>query len=512
MNHHSLAGWIARRAAVSGKRTALIYQDRRTTYAELHGRVLRLAHALRELGVRPGDRIGFLGPNHPGHLESLFASGTLGAISVLLHFRFSASELVHAINEARCEVVLFTPESAAIVEEIRPALCVRHYVATDRPPASAPAAGFALDYEELLARAPATPIDRAVDPHDVAIIAYTSGTTGANKGVVLSHGNLVYNVFNFLSCSDYVSDDIMLTAAPLYRMGGLGTLLPVFFKGAAVVLLADFHAERTFDLVERHRVTILFNGPNQFAQLAASPRFKDADLSSVRFCMCGGDVVPAYLIATYLERSVTFQQGYGLTEAAPLVLLLDKADVLDRAGSAGQPPLFVETRVVREDLADVAPGEIGELVVRGPNVMSGYWEHPEWTAQAFAGEWLRTGDAARRDGDGFIYIVDRVKDAMVLAGQRVYPAEIERVVTGHPAVADCAVIAHDGAPIAFVVARPASAVVPAELVLHCRRQLAAHLVPAQIHVIAELPRNINGKLMRRTLRELAAAPASSTGR
>jgi fatty-acyl-CoA synthase len=498
MKNQSLANWIARRAVLSGRRTAIIYKDVRRTYAELHDRVLRLAHALQELGVRPGDRVAFLGPNHPGHLESLFACGTLGAISVPLHFRFGAAELVNAINEARCEVLIFAPESAAMVETIRTSLCVRTFIATGNPP------GFALDYEALLARAKTEPMDRVVEPRDIALINFTSGTTGTNKGVVLTHGNLIYNVLNFLSCSDYVSDDIMLTAAPLYRMGGLGTMLPIFFKGAAVVIVGDFQPELALELIERHRVTVLFNGPKQFAQVAASPKFKDADLSSVRFAICGGDVVPQNLIKIYLERSITFQQGYGLTETSPLVLLLDKADMLERSGSAGKPPLFTETRILRDDLTDAAPGEIGELVVRGPNVMAGYWEHPEWTREAFAGEWLRTGDAAKVDADGFVYVIDRVKDAMILDGRRVYPAEIEIVLAGHPTLADCAVIAEGEAPIAFVVAKPGCEAKPDELISYCAGQLPPHMALKQIRVVADLPRNVNGKLMRRKLRELVA--------
>lgn len=502
MKNQSLASWIARRAVTSGRRTAIIYDDVSRTYAELHDRVLRLAHALQELGVRPGDRVAFLGPNHPGHLESLFACGTLGAIAVPLHFRFGPTELVHAINEARCEVLIFAPESAAVVDSIRGSLCVRRYIATAR---SAGAPDYALDYEELLARASVEPMDRAVVHDDVALINYTSGTTGINKGVVLTHGNLVYNVFNFMSCSDYVSDDVMLTAAPLYRMGGLGTMLPIFFKGAAVVILADFQPERALELIERHRVTVLFNGPKQFAQIAASPKFKGADLSTIRFAICGGDVVPSNLIRIYLERSITFQQGYGLTETSPLVLLLDKNDMLERTGSAGKPPLFTETRVLREDLTEAAPGEIGELCVRGPNVMAGYWEHPEWTDQAFVGEWLRTGDAAKVDADGFIYLVDRVKDAMTLGGQRVYPAEIENALLEHPMVADCAVIPEGDAPVAYVVVKPGAHVEPAELVAEWARRLPPNRAPRHVRLVADLPRNVNGKLMRRKLRELAAA-------
>jgi fatty-acyl-CoA synthase len=479
---------------------ALIYEDRRYTYRDLHDRVVRLAHALRSQGVRAGDRVGVLGPNHPAHLETLFACGLLGAIAVPLHARFSGAELTHAINEAACSVLIFTPELAATVDQIRAGLTVRSYVATRGGPA------FALDYEQLLSGASSEPIDRAVGPDDLCIINYTSGTTGSSKGVSLTHRNIIYNVFNFLSCSDYVCDDVMLTTMPLYRIGGIGTMLPVFFKGGTVVLLSEFNAERVLELVEEHRVTFLFNGPKQFEAIARSPRFAGADLSSLRWCMCGGDVVPEALIRAYLERGVTFQQAYGLTEGSPLALLLDKSDVLEQMGSAGVAPLFTEVKVVREDLTEVAPGEIGELLIRGPNVTIGYWERPDLTEEAFSDGWLHTGDAVTITEQGFVTLVDRVRDAMVIEGHKVYPAQIDRVLASHPAVLEAAVvdapISGVMKPVACVVARPGVEIRLDELISHCAQRLPVHCVPAEIRLVPDLPRNVNSKLMRRRLREL----------
>jgi fatty-acyl-CoA synthase len=479
---------------------ALVYEDQRYTYRDLYDRVVRLAHALRSLGVRAGDRVGVLGPNHPAHLETLFACGLLGAISVPLHARFSGAELTYAINDSACSVLIFMPQVAATVDQIRAGLLVRSYVATSRGPA------FALDYEQLLSGASSAPIDRAVGPDDICIINYTSGTTGNSKGVTLTHQNIIYNVFNFLSCSDYVSDDVMLTVMPLYRIGGIGTMLPVFFKGGTIVLLSEFNAERVLELVEEHRVTFLFNGPKQFEAIARSPRFARSDLSSLRWCMCGGDVVPESLIRVYLERGVTFQQAYGLTEGAPLALLLDKSDVLEQMGSAGVTPLFTEVKVVREDLTEVAPGEVGELLIRGPNVTVGYWERPDLNAEAFSDGWLHTGDAVTINERGFVTLVDRVRDAMMLEGHKVYPAQIERVLASHPTVLEAAVIEAPVSgvtkPVACVVARPGVELRPDELISHCAQRLPAHCVPAQIQLVPDLPRNVNAKLMRRRLREM----------
>lgn len=506
MKNQTLASWITRRATISPRRVAVICEGKQWTYAELSERTVRLAHALIGLGVRRGDRVGFYGPNSNGHLETLFACSLLGAIWVPVHFRFGVREVTHAINQSGCTVLVFAPEGAATIERLRPHLGVRTYVATSAAPANT------LDYEQLLAQASAEPIDRGVSPEDICLICYTSGTTGTNKGVVLTHGNMVANVYNLLSRSDYMSGDVMLTAAPLFRMGGLGLLTPVFFKGAACVILPNFDPERALELIEQHRVTILFNGPRQFEQMWRSPKFATADLSSIRFCLCGGDVVSPELIRAYLERGITFQQGYGLTETSPAALLLDEHDVLERNGSAGSALLLNDVRIVREDMTTATPGEIGELVIRGPNVMKGYWEQGDIDDQVFAGGWLHTGDAARMDADGFVFIVDRIKDAMTLGFEKVYPSEIEGVLATHPAVAEAAVIAleQDGRerPLAFVVVRAGHKPTTEELGFFCWQRLPPERVPTEVRVIAEMPRNPNGKLMRRKLRELALAPAT----
>jgi fatty-acyl-CoA synthase len=224
--------------------------------------------------------------------------------------------------------------------------------------------------------------------------------------------------------------------------------------------------------------------------------------------------VPEALIRVYLERGVTFQQAYGLTEGSPLALLLDKSDVLEQMGSAGVAPLFTEVKVVREDLTEVAPGEIGELLIRGPNVTVGYWERPDLTEEAFSEDWLHTGDAVTITEHGFVTLVDRARDAMVLDGHKVYPAQIDRVLASHPAVLDAAAvdapISGVTKPVACVVARPGVEIGPDELIAHCRARLPAHCVPAQIRLVPDLPRNVNGKLMRRRLREIWAELSAGT--
>ena len=264
---------------------------------------------------------------------------------------------------------------------------------------------------------------------------YTSGTTGRAKGAVLSHGNITWNSVNVLVDTDLTGDEVTLVVAPLFHTAGLNMIcLPTLLKGGTVILEPAFDPGRVLDLIRQHRVTLMFAVPAMYNLIADHPDWPAADLSSLRTIMCGGAPVPERTIHTYLARGLAFIQGYGMTEASPGALLLDRSQVLTKAGSAGVPHFFTQVRVVRPDLTDAAPGEKGEIVVAGPNVMLGYWGRPEATADAFAdgGDWFRSGDVAVADEDGNVFVVDRVKDMIISGGENIYPAEVESALGGHP--------------------------------------------------------------------------------
>jgi fatty-acyl-CoA synthase len=282
--------------------------------------------------------------------------------------------------------------------------------------------------------------------------------------------------------------------------------LPVLLKGGTCVLVTAFDPEATLELIERHRVTFMFGVPTMFQRVARSPGWAGADLSSLRILTCGGSPVPASLIATYQDRGLTFLQGYGMTEAAPGALFLDAAHAVSKAGSAGVPHFFTDVRVVAPDLTDVPPGEVGEVVVRGPHVMPGYWGRPEETARVFTDGWFHTGDAARLDEDRYAYIVDRIKDMIISGGENIYPAEVENAVLAVPDVVDCAVI---GVPDetwgeagrAIVVARDGSGLTEAGLVAALTGRLAAYKIPKSVVFTDAIPRNATGKILKARLRE-----------
>ncbi|MEV8308689.1 long-chain fatty acid--CoA ligase [Streptomyces flavidovirens] len=496
MRNEGIGSWPARRARKTPHRTALIHQDRHVTYAGLHDRTTRLAHALHDLGVRRGDRVAYLGPNHPSFLETLFAAGLLGAVFVPLNTRLAAPEIAHQLTDSGARTLVHAPSL---------------YDATDSPEGPVQTRiEVGARYEQLLDEASGDPVDEPVTLDDTCVIMYTSGTTGRPKGAMLTHGNLTWNAVNVLIDQDLAADETALVSAPLFHTAGLNMLtLPVLLKGGTCVLAESFDAAGTLDLIEEHRVTVMFGVPAMFGQVARQPRWADADLSSLRGLNCGGAPVPTSLIATYQKRGLTFQQGYGMTEAAPGTLFLDAEHALSKAGSAGVPHFFTDVRLVRTD-TDLSPagvGEPGEILVSGPNVMPGYWGLPQETAAVLSDGWFRTGDIARADADGYIQVVDRAKDMIISGGENIYPAEVEDALLAHPDIEECAVIGVPDekwgeVPRAVVVVREGTRPDPDEILASLAGRVAKYKIPKSVVVTDELPRTASGKLLKPRVRDL----------
>jgi acyl-CoA synthetase (AMP-forming)/AMP-acid ligase II len=489
-----LGSWTARRARATPERTALVHGPRRLTYAALDDRVRALTAGLAGLAVERGDRVAYLGPNHPAFVETLFATTALGAVFVPLNSRLAAQEHAFALADTGARVLVHA--AGVDVGEVSPSAC-------SPSPTSGVSDGTLLtlevggSYDDLVTGAEdrRDPVD--VDPDDTAILLYTSGTTGRPKAARLSHANLSWNALNVLVDVDLARDEVCLLSAPLFHAAALGmTCLPVLLKGGTLVLEESFDVDRTLDLVPAEGVTIMFGVPTMFAALARAPRFDDTDLSGVRYLLCGGAPVPPALLERYAQRGLTFLQGYGMTEAAPGVLLLDREHAREKTGTAGRPHFF----------SDVRLGETGEVLVRGPNVVDGYWRRPQESAEAFDDDgWFRSGDVATVDADGFHRIVDRVKDLYISGGENVSPAEVEGVLTAHPEVVDAAVI---GVPDerwgetgrAWVVLAADATATPADLLAFLDGRLARFKHPRTVDVVDALPRNPTGKLDKGALR------------
>ena len=490
-----VGSWIERRARIAPHRVALVGDERSYTYAELARRVRCLANGLRGLGVGRGDRVAWLGPNHPAFLEALFASGLVGAMLAPVNHRLEAGGIRAVLDDIQPRVLIqhHTADPAAVAGP------VRHRIAVAGPVEGAS------DLEALVAASPDDPVEVVVGMDDVCLLPHTSGTTGPPKGIMLTNANLTWNVVNFLTCADFRDDDVTVAIAPFFRVGGTGVnVLPVLFLGGQVVVPGDLSPAGILGVMERQRVTVGFGNPDLLDALARSERWPGADLSSVRFVVTGGAPVPERLIRAWLDRGVLLLQGYGLSEASPLALLLDPASATTKLGSAGRPPLLVDVRIMGTDQRPVGPGETGELVVRGPNVMAGYWRRPEATRKVLSSDgWLRTGDAARSDQEGYVWIVDRMADCFVSDGQQVYPGDVERVLSGHPSVADAGVVQvaakGGGSVAAFVVLSAGAQATEADILAYGRRHLAAHQAPASVTFLDRLPRNSVGKLLRARL-------------
>jgi len=501
--------WLSRRAELTPHWPALAFEDRAWTYGEWNAEVQCVRHALREAGVSAGDRIAAVTMNEPEFLTLAFACWQSGVIFVPLNFRLSGPELAYTLQDAGVSLILCGNEFLGTVEAIRGELPVRRYVSV------APAPGWT-SWREFISGMPETGWAHPVRDDEVAILMYTSGTTGRSKGAMLTHGNIFWNNVNCMHAFGLADDERTLVCAPLFHIGGLNvTPLYTVERGGTVYLLRSFDPGAVLDVVERHRINSMFGVPAMFLFMSQTEGFDRRDLSSLRLAICGGAPVPEPLIELYSRRGVAFAQGYGLTETSPFCTVLPTRELARKVGSAGVAAMYTEVRIVDGENRPAPPGTRGEIAVRGPNVMKGYWNRPEATAEAIDAEgWFHTGDIGVEDAEGYFFILDRKKDMVITGGENVYPAEVEAVIHQIEGVADAGVV---GLPderwgervVAVVVRKPGSALSAAEILAGCEGKLARFKLPRQIEFTDVLPRNAQGKILKRVLRDqLRTAPAS----
>jgi long-chain acyl-CoA synthetase len=468
-----------------GDRPALVAGDRSITYGDLRDRVGRMRGGLVDLGLASGDRVAILSAGTPTFVESYLAVLGAGLVAVPLNPSSPARELTREVGAVGCRAILGTADVD------REALGdLEHVIAADD-----------------LAAADPRPLVHRVDS-DLAVLLFTSGTAGAPKAAMLTHGNLRSNVDQLLThpAGLQTADDVVLGALPMFHIFGLNVVLGASLTlGSLVVLLDRFDPATAIDQIKRHGVTVVSGPPTMFASWVALADAPSDAFAGVRLAVSGAAPLPAETAAAFEGRfGVALRQGYGLTEASPVVSTSVGLDVDPE--SVGVPLPGVEVRLVGPDGDDTLVGDTGELWVRGPNVFKGYWEEPDATRQALTDDgWLRTGDLAVTDANGYLYLVDRAKDLIIVSGFNVYPAEVEEVLVEHPAVAEAAVVGmghgETGEAVkAFVVREPGTAVQAQELVDHCVRHLARYKCPHRIDFVDELPHGFAGKLLRRDLR------------
>ncbi|MDA8071730.1 MAG: long-chain fatty acid--CoA ligase [Actinomycetota bacterium] len=504
-----IGSWVTKRAFLGGDRTALVFGEARLTYLDLDRRTDQLARGLRELGVRRGDRVAALVVNSPAFLETMLATAKLGAVFVPMNLRLTAGEVGYLLADSGADVIVssapLTPVARAALAEPGVRVRTRLVAAVDGPRVDLEPGE--LDFEQLVIGHEARPLGTDVDGGDLSMLMYTSGTTGHPKGAMLTHDNHLWNALNTLSVGRGLREsDVTVTVAPMFHIGGLGVhTLPLLYVGGTNVLMAAFDPARTLAAMARERATVQFMVPAMWAALTTVRDFDSYDLSALELAVSGGAPCPLTVIDFFAGKGLPFQEGFGMTETAPLVSVLDIDHVKEKAGSIGRTVFHVEARIVDEDDRDVPVDQVGELVLRGRNLFVGYWGLPEATAEAFRGGWFHTGDLGRIDGSGFITLVDRKKDMIISGGENVYPIEVEQVLYRHEAVREVAVIGVPDqrwgeTPLAIVALAPGAAADPDALIAYTRERLAHFKCPTRVELLDELPRNATGKILKTELR------------
>jgi len=500
--------WIAHFGRRTPDKPAVVdlASGRQFTYAQFDARISRLAAHLRDrLGITRGERVAVLAMNTTDTLEVQFACGRLGAVFLPLNTRLTVPELHYIVGDAAPRLLIHDAELAELARSVAK-LCKVSSLLLLGPGGS---------YEAAIAAA--KPLDRpeSVTLDDISTIMYTSGTTGQPKGAIITHGMTFWNCVN-LGGPAYVSPStVQLTVLPLFHTGGLNCYTnPVLHAGGTVLIMRAFDPGLALAVISdpQYRVNQFFGVPSIYQFMAQHPSFATSDFSRLVIGGVGGAPMPVPLLKVWEERGVALQQGYGMTETSPAVLMLDREDARRKAGSSGKPVLHTEVRIVRPDGADADVGELGELWVKGPNITPGYWNRPDANASSFTDGWLHTGDAARIDEEGFYYIVDRWKDMYISGGENVYPAEVENVLHQLDAIAEAAVIGIASEQwgetgMAIIAVKPGRAITEAEINAHCAANLARFKRPHLIKFVDALPRNATGKIHKPTLRKDFASPA-----
>ncbi|HWS46124.1 MAG TPA: long-chain fatty acid--CoA ligase [Acidimicrobiia bacterium] len=495
LEHHALR--------TPGKPLA-VFGDRTVTYQEMTDWVAALAAGFQTRGVSSGDVVGLLSYNSIEFLATIFGANYLGAIAMPINWRLAAPELRYILEHSQaralvCDEALVELADDAI-RELPGALarvCVseEHRDGWER---------FADVASEPAARAPRA----AVQADDIHRLMYTSGTTGRPKGVMITHANLAWKNYAHITEFGFTGADLGLACGPLYHVGALDlTTTSLIAAGATTIIHRTFDAADVVDEIERSRVTTVWLAPAMVNAIMALPGIDRRDLSSVRVVINGGEKMPIPLIERIQRTfpSAWFADAYGLTETVSGDTFLDRDSIVTKLGSVGRPCLYLELDIWDEHGSSMPPGERGEVVLRGPKVFAGYWRDPDATTEAFRGGWFHTGDIGVRDDDGYLYIVDRLKDMIVSGGENIASSEVERVLYEHEAVVEAAVVGRPDdrwgeVPVAYVVVKPGATVTPGELIEHCRAQLARFKVPKDVVLVDALPRNPSGKVLKRELR------------
>lgn len=502
-----LSDIIDRNASFNPDKIAVRYDGRTFTFAQFSDRIAAAARALRSgIGLGPGDRLAILALNHPDTLVLLYACARLGAMLVPLNWRLAPAEQVFILRDAAVKAIVLQHAFEDVIEPLAAALPQCRVIGLDdAPPDAARRASWSLD--ALIASGTGDGRSPHVDMRDPLMIVYTSGTTGRPKGAVLRQEALLWNAAMSHHMHDMTSADHILTVLPMFHVGGLNIqTTPALQIGATVTIHARFAPGAMLDAIATDRPTISVLVPSTMQAVVEHPKWSTTDLSSLRVLNTGSTQVPQAMIDAFVGRGIPVVQTYGSTETSPIAVYSTVSGDWRRPGSTGLPGLHCEARIVDDQMNEVAHGTPGEIAVRGPNVFFEYWGNADATAETLRDGWYLSGDIGTRDADGYFYVHDRKKNLIISGGENIYPAEIERVLLSHPAIAEAAVIARPDprwqeVPVGCIVLRDGQAIDPAAIEAFCLAELARFKVPREYRFLPSLPRNAMGKVQHFVLRD-----------
>jgi acyl-CoA synthetase (AMP-forming)/AMP-acid ligase II len=510
----NIGNLLTQRARITPDREAYVgvLEGTRLTFRDLNARSNQAAALLRSLNVRRGDRVAVMLPNGAELLELHFALAKLGAIHVPINWRLAPEEIDAILKDSGSTTMVFAADYAEAIhavwsrEEAAP-IGQWLYVGSRAPTSGPPARDYLVERDRM----PATEPVHEGRGGDVLFIMYTSGTTGVPKGVVHTHETCFWSVLTFAATHDLRDDDRYLASLPMFHVGSLTPVVVNVYRGATSVVLRSFDAGTAWRVIEEEQVTTALLVPAMLNFMLQSPERSRAARARLRWIQVGAAPVAVSLIEEYQKLGIDLHQIYGMTETCGPACLIDREHALRKVGSTGRAFFHTEVKVVDAEGRTCPPHVLGEIWIRAPHIMVGYWNQPQATRQALVDGWLRTGDGAEMDEEGYVYIRDRLKDMLITGGENVYPAEVENVLMKHPDVVEAAVIgqpsARWGESVFAVVVRRTDGLTEAELLRHCEAHLARYKRPCGIAFVERLPRTPSGKILKRELRTRYPGPA-----
>ncbi|RPF50599.1 o-succinylbenzoate--CoA ligase [Aquisalibacillus elongatus] len=487
--------WIEKRAEITPHREALVHGDKRWSYYELNESIYKMAvHLKDQFNIEAQDRIAILSNNRAEYLMAYMALAKLGAIVVPLNIRLTANELAFQIIDSGSKALIYEGEFSDMKDEIVTLSEIESAYSLDR---------WEEDETQTLPTNLTPPSD--ITSQSPFVICYTSGTTGRPKGAVLTHDNMYWNAINNITAIDITSHDRIIVLLPLFHIGGIGLFaFPGIVAGATSVIIGKFDTEQAIRTIEEEKISIVMGVPAIHDAVRKTSSFNTADFLSVRWFYNGGAPCPSDVYNAYLDKGLPFGGGFGMTEASPTIFMLSKEDYIEKRGSIGKPVLYCDAKLIDDSGKEVERGEVGELILKGPNIMKEYWKLPDETENTFKDGWLLTGDLMRQDEDGFFWVAGRKKDMIISGGENIYPLEVEQVIESLPEVDEVAVVGTvdpkwGEVPSAFISFHDGKALTSEEITAFCIQRIGKYKIPKYFYEVDELPRNATGKIAKTLL-------------